>query len=153
MVEAVAAEVGPERTGIRLSPFITQRNMADDEIIDTILLAAKELDRIGIAYIHLSEADWEDAPMIPDNFRRQLRRVYRGAIIVAGKYDQARATAILENGLSDLVAFGRPFIANPDLPRRFAEGLPLATFDGATLFGGNERGLSDYPAYTAELAG
>ena len=152
VVEAVAAEVGPERTGIRLSPFITQRNMADDEIIATILLAAAELDRIGIAYVHLSEADWEDAPVIPEDFRHLLRGVYRGAIIVAGKYDKTRATSILADGLADLVAFGRPFVANPDLPRRLAEDLPLASLDGATLFGGDEHGLSDYPAYSVPEA-
>lgn len=146
VAEAVAAEIGAERTGIRLSPFITQRNMADEEIIPTMLLAARELDRIGLAYIHLAEADWDDAPTIPEKFRRDLRKVYRGAVVVAGKYDQARATAILQHGLADLVAFGRPFIANPDLPRRFAEALPLATPDGATLFGGDARGYTDYPA-------
>lgn len=147
VAEAVAGEIGADRTGIRLSPFITQRNMADDEIIPTMLKAAGELDRIGLAYIHLSEADWEDAPLIPDDFRHDLRAAYRGAIIVAGKYDQARAEAILSAGLADLVAFGRPFIANPDLPRRYAEALPLANFESATLFGGNARGYIDYPAY------
>jgi N-ethylmaleimide reductase len=147
VAEAVAAEVGSERTGIRLSPFITQRNMADDEIIPTMLLAAKELNRIGVAYIHLSEADWDDAPAIPEAFRHDLRATYDGAIIVAGKYDQERATAILASGLADLVAFGRAFIANPDLPQRFYERLPLTMFDSTTLFGGNARGLTDYPPY------
>lgn len=147
VVEAVAAEVGADRTGIRLSPFITQRNMADDEIIPTILLAAKELERLGIAFIHLSEADWEDAPQIPEDFRDQLRAVYAGKIIVAGKYDVARANKIIGEGKADVVAFGRPFIANPDLPRRYKEGLPLAAFDGATLFGGDAQGYITYPAH------
>lgn len=141
---AVAAEVGAERTGIRLSPFITQRNMACPEIIPTILRLARRLDAIGLAYIHLSEADWEDAPHIPEEFRHALRKAYQGRVIVAGKYDQARAERILREGNADLVAFGRPFIANPDLPRRYAEGLPLATFDGRTLFGGDARGYTDY---------
>ena len=147
VAEAVAAELGADRTGIRLSPYITQRNMADDEIIETMLKAAKELDRIGLAYIHLAEADWDDAPVIPDRFRHELRASYSGAIIVAGKYTRERGEKIIAKGLADIVAYGRPFIANGDLPRRFLEGLPLADFDPATLFGGTETGYSDYPAW------
>lgn len=149
VAEAVAAEAGAGRTGIRLSPFITQRNMADEEIIATILAAAREIDRLGLGYIHLSEADWDDAPVVPDAFRRDLRTAYEGAIIVAGKYDAARAQRILSDGLADLVAFGRPFIANPDLPRRVAEHLPLAAFDATTLFGGGAAGYTSYPAWGA----
>ncbi|WP_299848290.1 alkene reductase [uncultured Roseovarius sp.] len=147
VAEAVAGEIGADRTGVRLSPYITQRNMADDEIIDTILKAATELDRIGLVYIHLSEADWDDAPQVPEQFRHDLRAVYSGKIIVAGKYTKERAAAILGAGLADIIAFGRPFIANPDLPRRFAEDLPMAEFDGATLFGGAKAGYSTYPAW------
>ncbi|SPH22718.1 N-ethylmaleimide reductase [Ascidiaceihabitans donghaensis] len=148
VAEAVAGEIGPERTGIRMSPYITQRNMADDEIIEVMLKAAKELDRIGLIYIHLSEADWDDAPQIPEQFRHDLRSVYSGTIIVAGKYTKARGNKILADGLADVVAFGRPFIANPDLPRRFAKDLPLSAFDAATLFGGTKTGYSTYPAAT-----
>ncbi|MFG6157804.1 alkene reductase [Halomonas sp. 1390] len=144
-VEAVAGEIGAERTGVRLSPFITQRNMHDDEVIPTILAAAEAFQRQGLAYLHMAEADWEDAPEIPDDFRVALRRVYSGAIMVAGKYDQARAEALLRTGLVDLVAFGRPFIANPDLPRRLATRRPLSPFDSATLFGGGAEGYIDYP--------
>lgn len=147
VAEAVADEIGAERTGIRLAPFITQRNMADEEIIPTILLAAKEIARIGLAYIHLAEADWDDAPVVPEQFRHDLRAAYSGAIIVAGKYDQIRANEILAKGHADLVAFGRPFISNPDLPRRFAEGLPLTELNGGPLFGGAEHGLTDYAAF------
>jgi N-ethylmaleimide reductase len=146
VAEAVAGEVGADRAGIRLAPYITQRNMADDEIIPTILKAAKELDRIGLAYIHLSEADWEDAPVVPESFRHDLRAAFSGKIIVAGKYSFERGQAIIASGFADLVAYGRPFIGNPDLPHRFAEGLPLADFDMAGAFGGTEKGYSDYPA-------
>ena len=147
VAQAVADEVGADKTGIRMSPFITQRNMADDEIIEVMLKAAKELDRIGLIYIHLSEADWDDAPQVPEQFRHDLRSVYSGNIIVAGKYTKERAEKIVTNGLADIVAFGRPFIANPDLPRRFEENLELSDFDGTTLFGGTEQGYSDYPKW------
>ncbi len=68
-----------------------------------------------------------------------------GKIIVAGKYDQARAQKVVADGYVDIVCFGRPFIVNPDLPRRFRNGLPLAGFDKDTLFGGSEQGYSTYP--------
>lgn len=73
-----------------------------------------------------------------------MRNAYSGRVIVAGKYTSERAQQILSSGMADLVAFGRPFIANPDLPARYAAGLPLAAFDPATLFGGSEQGYSDY---------
>ncbi|MDW5442905.1 alkene reductase [Polaromonas sp. SM01] len=146
---AVASEAGAERTGIRLAPFITQRNMNCPEIIPTILHLAKKLDDVGLAYIHLSEADWDDAPQIPEAFRRALRDTYQGRVMVAGKYDAERAERILREGSADLVAFGRPFIANPDLPARYAAKLPLDTFDAQSLFGGDARGYTDYAAHTA----
>lgn len=147
VAQAVADEIGAERTGIRMSPYITQRNMADDEIIEVMLKAAKELDKIGVAYIHLSEADWDDAPVVPDQFRHDLRAAYSGKIIVCGKYTKERGEQIIADGLADIIAFGRPYIANPDLVRRYKENLSLADFDGNTLFGGDEKGLLDYPAY------
>ncbi|AMO93253.1 oxidoreductase, FMN-binding protein [Collimonas fungivorans] len=145
LAAAVADEIGAHRLGIRLAPYITFKDMADPEIVSAILHAAAGLDRLGIAYIHLSEADWDDAPTIPDQFRHDLRAVFNGSLI----YDSDRAARILEQGLADLVAFGRPFVGNPDLPRRLAEKLPLAGHDGATLFGGERAGYTDYPLATA----
>ncbi len=147
---AVVAEIGFEHTGVRLAPYITARGMNCPDIIPTMLLAAEKLGQLGISYIHLAEADWDDAPQVPDEFRHELRKVFHGAVIVAGRYDQARAEAILAAGLADLVAFGRPFIANPDLPARLQQGWPLASFDSSRLFGGTAQGYSDYPAWTAE---
>ncbi|NSY40861.1 alkene reductase [Leisingera sp. ANG59] len=146
---AAAAEFGADRVGIRISPFITQRGMDDPDAPATILAMAKELGRIGIAYIHIAEADWDDAPETPRAFREALREVFPGAIVVAGGYDKNKAEAILAEDLADVVAFGRPFIANPDLPRRYAEDLPLAAFDGDTLFGGDQQGYTTYGNYEA----
>lgn len=143
---AVSEEIGAHSVGVRLSPFITQRNMNDPEIIDTMLKAAVELEKLGISYIHLSEADWDDAPTIPESFRHDLRAVYSGTIIVAGKYTKERGNKILTDKLADLVAFGRPFIANPDLPYRLQHQLDLSPLDGDTLFGGTDKGYTDYPA-------
>ncbi|WP_278249822.1 alkene reductase [Lysobacter enzymogenes] len=149
VTRAVAGEVGADRTGIRLAPYITARNMNCPQIIAAILEAARRLQDIGVAYLHLSEADWDDAPHVPDSFRHELRAIYSGGLIVAGRYDRERGERILRQGLADLVAFGRPFIANPDLPQRYAHDWPLAAFDPATLFGGDERGYTTYPAYSA----
>ncbi|MFV3370910.1 alkene reductase [Pseudomonas sp. NY15435] len=152
IVAAVADEIGAERTGVRLAPYITARGMDCPDVIPTILLASERLGGLGIAYIHLAEADWDDAPQIPEQFRHDLRRVFGGAIIVAGRYDQASAEALLQAGLVDLIAFGRPFVANPDLPARLLNHWPLASFDPTKLFGGNEKGYSDYATYAEELA-
>ncbi|WP_343634991.1 alkene reductase [Roseateles sp.] len=149
VVDAITAEIGPDRIGVRLAPYITARNMACPDIIPTILEGARALSLRGIAYLHLAEADWDDAPRIPEDFRRALRAAFQGRIVVAGRYDSARAEALLASGLVDVIAFGRPFIANPDLPVRLERGLPLAAFDSGTLFGGNAKGYSDYPAAAA----
>ena len=146
VVDAVGSELGYERTAIRLAPFLTARGMACPDILPTILDAAAFLESRGVAYLHLVEADWDDAPEFTESFRQDLRARFSHPIIVAGKYEKDRAEWILEKGYADLVAFGRPFVANPDLPRRLAQDLPLASFDGSTLFGGDERGYSDYPS-------
>lgn len=145
VIDAVADEVGAHRTAIRLAPFLTPRGMDCPDILPTILDAASFLQQRGIAYLHLVEADWDDAPVVTERFRQQLRERFSHPIIVAGNYDKARAQWVLAQGYADLVAFGRPFVANPDFPRRLVEDLPLADFDGATLFGGGAAGYTDYP--------
>jgi len=147
VIDAVADEVGATRTAIRLAPFLTARGMHCHDILPTILEAAKYLQSRGIAHLHLVEADWDDAPQFTEDFRKSIRDRFQLPIIVAGKYDLKRANWVLSHGYADLIAFGRLFVANPDLPRRLAENLPLSTFDGDLLFGGNEGGYSDYPRY------
>jgi len=149
VMSAISEEIGPERSAIRLAPFLTARGMACPDILPTILEAAEYLQRLGIAYLHLVEADWDDAPEFTEEFRREIRARFARPIIVAGQYDAERAQWVIEQGYADLVAFGRPFVANPDLPRRIAEQLPLAELNPATLFGGNELGYTDYPAWSA----
>ena len=148
VVGGVADEVGAGRTAIRLAPFLTARGMACPDILPTLLEATQYLQDRGIAYLHLVEADWDDAPQFTEEFRQAIRARFTRPIIVAGKYDKGRAEWVLSKGYADLVAFGRPFVANPDLPRRLAKGLPLAAFDPNVLFGGSEVGYSDYPAWS-----
>ncbi len=147
VMEAVTAEVGPDRAGLRLAPFLTARGMNCPDILPTILEAAAWMQSRGLGYLHLVEADWDDAPEFTEAFRQEIRARFAGPIIVAGSYDIEKAQWVLEKGYADLVAFGRPFVANPDLPRRLADGLPLAAMDGATLFGGGAKGYTDYPAW------
>jgi N-ethylmaleimide reductase len=146
VVDAVADEVGADRTAIRLAPFLTARGMDCPDILPTILEAAEFLQARGIAYLHLVEADWDDAPQFTEEFRQAIRARFTQPIIVAGNYDKARAEWVISSGYADLVAFGRPFVANPDFPHRLANDLPLASFDGSTLFGGDDRGYTDYPS-------
>ena len=152
VIEAVSKEIGADKVGIRLAPFITQRGMNDDEAVDAILLAAKTFNEIGIAYVHLSEADWDDAPVVSDSFRHSLRESFDGAIIVAGNYTAESGAKIIDDGLVDFIAYGRKFLANPDLPYRFQHDLALNEItDSSTLFGGDERGYTDYPFVDSSL--
>ena len=151
VLQAISEAIGPERTGIRLAPFITQRGMDDPQAIEAILALAAWCETKGIAFIHLAEADWDDAPQVPYSFRETLRATFSGTIIVAGNYTREKAKTLLAAGIVDLVAFGRPFIANPDFPRRLKENLPLAAIGNpATLFGGSRVGYTDYPFLTSE---
>lgn len=148
IMTAISEAIGASRTGIRLAPFITARGMNCPDIIPTILEVASHANQLGLAYLHLAEADWDDAPQVDDDFRHQLRARFNNAIIVAGKYDQPKAESLIARELVDLVAFGRPFIANPDYVARLQHGWPLAEFNPQTLFGGNEAGYVDYPSYS-----
>ncbi|AZZ94240.1 N-ethylmaleimide reductase [Hahella sp. KA22] len=150
VARTVCDAIGAHRVGIRLSPFITQRGMNDPEAPVAILTTARTFNELGMAYIHLAEADWDDAPPVPDSFRRQLREVFSGAVIVAGNYNADKANAIIKAGHADYVAFGRMFLANPDLPYRLQHNLELnAITDPSTLFGGDAAGYTDYPSYAS----
>ena len=88
-------------------------------------------------------------PALDDDYRRALRAAHPGPIVGAGSYDLAKAERLLEAGFVDAAAFGRSFIANPDLPRRLAEGLPFNPPRPETFYGGDAEGYTDYPAYGA----
>ncbi len=150
VVDAVIEAIGADKVGVRLAPFITFKDMDCPDIVPTILDASKELQARDIAYMHLSEADWDDAPVIPESFRITLRDIFTNTIIVAGSYTQERADEILDKGYADLVAFGRPFVSNPDLVSRLENNYEFSGLDGATLFGGNELGYIDYPMFKGE---
>lgn len=149
VTQAVVKQVGADKVGVRLSPFIKFKDMDDPEILDTIEIASKKLNELNISYIHLCEADWADAPSIPEGFREKLRSNFKKTIIATGNKTPEQGEELLEGGLVDLIGFGRLFISNPDLPRRIKENLPLAEItDTHGLFGkGTEKGYSDYPPF------
>lgn len=149
ITKEVIKEIGANKTGVRLSPFIKFKDMADPEMLDTFMLASEKLNELNIAYIHLCEADWDDAPKIPERFRKELREVFKNTIIATGGYTLDKAKEVIEKDLVDIVGFGRYYIPNPDLLERFKNNWALADIkDSHTLFGGrNEIGFSDYPNY------
>lgn len=147
VVEALIDAVGAERVGVRLAPLTSLNGTLDATPEATYTAAAKLLNGYGIGYLHIAEVDWDDAPDTPLAFKQALRDAFQGVLILAGRYDAAKAEQTLNAGLADMIGFGRPFIANPDLPNRIRHGYPLAEHDPNTLFGGDEKGLTDYPEY------
>ncbi|WP_343702099.1 alkene reductase [Chitinophaga sp.] len=153
-VRAVADAIGPERVGVRQAPLTTLMGAVDDHPEETYIAAARVLNNIGIAYIHIAEADWDHAPVMSPAFKEAYRQAFSGSLIYAGKYTKERAAEALEKGWADLVGFGRPFIANPDLPHRLQHNLALNEPDRSSFFGGHSAGYTDYPFYnTAAIAG
>ncbi|MBQ5942769.1 alkene reductase [Massilia sp. AB1] len=153
VAQAVAAVAGPERVGVRFSPLTSAQGTVDVTPQATYLAAARLMDRIGLAYLHIAEADWDDAPVMPAAFKEALRLVYGGTMIYSGHYDLERAGEAIARGWADLVGFGRPFIANPDLPQRLRSGAPLLPGDPACYFGGDARGYVDYPPFDNKPSG
>jgi N-ethylmaleimide reductase len=107
----------------------------------------KVLEEIGIAYLSLAEADWDNAPDLPKSFRADVRNAFSGKILYAGRYTAERGVRVIEAGWGDLIAFGRPFIANPDLPARIANNWPLNPVDPTSMYGGTDKGYVDYPSF------
>lgn len=156
VTEAVISVFGPERVGVRFAPLFETTDQArvylglvERDPHHTYIQAAKMLNELGIGYLSIAEADWDDSPELPDTFRQALRETFTRPIMYAGRYTEEKAKRILAKGYGDLFGFGRTFIANPDLPHRFKHGLALNPVDNATLYGGSGQGYIDYPAVTA----
>lgn len=150
VVAAVSDAIGAKHVGVRLAPLTTLMGSQDDTPEATYLAAANLLNEAGIAYIHIAEADWEDAPIMPNAFKEALRIIFKGTLIYSGKYTVARAEEALKNHWADLIGFGRAFIANPDLPYRLENDLPLNEAHRETFFGGNAVGYTDYSSIDVE---
>lgn len=147
IINVVSQTFDTNLIGLRLSPHNTSRGMDCPEIIETVYELLRKLEKKNLGYVHFAEADWDEAPEVPLEFRKNIREIFSGSVIVAGNYDKKKGEEILENQLADLIAYGRLFISNPDLVERFENNLPLADYDHDSLFGGNEKGYTDYKNY------
>lgn len=149
----VAAAIGKDKTGMRLSPYGVANDMPDYPEIDaTYDYLSKELNKLGIAYIHLVDHSSMGAPTVPGEIKKLIRQNFKNTIIICGGYDKESAEADLESGLCDLVGFGRPFINNPDLVERLKCNHELSQSLNIDLFyTADEKGYTDYPIFKEEV--
>ncbi|MFD2937323.1 alkene reductase [Spirosoma flavum] len=143
MAKAIADAIGPQKVGIRFSPYSTLGDLppfADDEVFETYQHLAQELDALGIAYIHIAV----NMP-IPQRTFDAVRTAFTGTIILCNGLTPETAEAALHNGFADLVAFGRSFLANPDLAERIAQQAELNQPDYTTLYTPGAQGYTTYP--------
>ena len=147
VVEAVASVCGGGRTGVRLSPLSPVNDLAlDSDPADTYGYVVEQLNDFGLAYLHVIEGVTQGPREVPLGFDLQLlRRTFQAAYIANNGYDRELALEARRKNRADLIAFGRPYIANPDLVERLRAGAPLNAADRATFFGGDARGYTDYP--------
>jgi N-ethylmaleimide reductase len=152
VAEALMPIWGPDRIGVRISPMGKLNDIHDDNPEATFSYVAERLSDYGFAYLHMVNPALERMQngQEPDpkamNVVRLIRKKYKGTLIVAGGFQADAAAQWLREGLADLIAFGRKFIANPDLPERLREGAPLNVDDPTTYYGGGEKGYTDYPS-------
>jgi N-ethylmaleimide reductase len=152
VVDRIAKAIGIRRVAVRLTPLGRLFGMSDDSPEETIKYIAAELNRRAIAYLHVVEPSTlgteldVDADPLWDEIIWEIRDTFKGTLMLAGGYDAQSAQKALGSGRGDLIAFGKLFIANPDLPRRFIEGAPLNEPERATFFGGTDVGYVDYPS-------
>lgn len=149
VASAVAAAIGKGKTGIRLSPYGVAGDMPNyPEIDSTYDYLSKELNKLGIAYIHLVDHSSMGAPTVPIEIKKLIRKNFKNTLIICGGYDKESAEADIESGLCDLVGFGRPFINNPDLVERLENNEELSQNLKTELFyTADENGYSDYPNF------
>lgn len=146
VVDAVSKEWSAERIGIRLSPIGSFQNTdnGENEEADALYLI-EELAKRGIAYLHLSEPDWAGGQPYTDEFREKVRARFHGPIVGAGAYTPEKAENLIAKGLIDAVAFGRDYIANPDLVERLHRKAELNPQRPESFYGGGAEGYTDYP--------
>lgn len=155
-LDAVTSVWGPGRVALRLSPSGTYGTMSDSDPHATFGYVSRRLNDYALAYLHVIEPRIrgivEQATRETDVTSKDIRRVYRGTVIAAGGFTGDSAEQIIADGHADLVAFGRMFISNPDLPHRLRNGRPLTPYDRSTFYGGDGRGYTDYASDSAMVS-
>lgn len=150
VMDAVTAAIGAQRVGIRLSPLSPFNGVKDSHPQNTYLYVVQQLNRYKLAYLHVVEGATGGPREVEGGFDLQiLRRAFDGVYMANNGYDKTLAQGKLDHSEADLIAFGRPFIANPDLVTRLQHDLPLAQFDPARLYGGGAEGYTDYAPWQA----
>lgn len=152
VADAVSNAIGKDKTGIRLSPYGIFNDMPHyPEVERTYAYLAEELNKIGLVYIHLVDHSAGGAPEVPVTIKETIRAKFQNTLILSGGYTQVRAEQDVSSGFADLVAFGKPFIANPDLADRLLRNRPLnITLDASTFYTPGEKGYTDYPVFDEE---
>ena len=156
ILEALGSVWGGDRVGVRIGPAGTWNGMSDsnpDALFDYL---AGRLNRFGLAYLHIVEPRVKGNVVIAEGQEAiataRLREIFKGKIISAGGFEPATAAEVVDKGDADLVAFGRHFVANPDLPKRIRMGLPLTEYDRKTFYTFDYHGYTDYPFYEQQCA-
>jgi N-ethylmaleimide reductase len=146
VVRAVAAAIGADKVGLRVSPHGANGGMSPyPEIDETYLALVKAIAPLGLAYIHVADhSGLKDEKL--GALKREMRAAWPQALLLGGSFDQSSADRAVKEGHADLTGFGRAFLANPDLVSRFRNGLPLNPPDPSTFFTPGPKGYLDYPA-------
>lgn len=152
VTEAVVSVWGGDRVGLRISPASPANDIADSDPQPLFEQAVAALARFDLAFLHVVEGATGGARDTGGFDYAALRRLFKGAYVANNGYDRALAVETIAAGRADFIAFGRPFIANPDLVARLRDDAPLATLDRETLYGGDAHGYTDYPALTRAAA-
>lgn len=143
--QAVAEAIGKDKVGIRLSPFGLFNDLTSDETTESQFISlASSLKGIGLVYIHIVDHSSMGGPVVSQSVKDGIRNAFGGNIILSGGYDAARAEADLEAGKGELVAFGRPYISNPDLVEKMQNGEALVEADPNTFYTPGKEGYTDY---------
>ena len=143
VVDAVIAELGAGRVGVRISPLNSYNSMQDSDPIALASFVAAELDRRGIAYLHLMRSDFLGKQS--GDVVTPVRKAFRGNLVLNMGFTPAEAAETVSNGTADAIAFGTSFLANPDLPARIRAGALLNTPDPSTFYSPGAKGYTDYP--------
>jgi len=155
IVRGLSSVWGADRVAVRIGPYGTWNGMADSNPDALFARVARELDQIGLAYLHLIEprvSGSDDVKTSGPLAAERLRPYYKGKMIAAGGFEPNTAEYAVSTGILDAVAFGRYFVSNPDLPRRMADQLELASYDRSTFYTFDKVGYTDYPSHAAVAA-
>ena len=146
VLDTITKVFSPKRVGARFSPFSTFNDMSDSDPMTTFATAIARANAAGLGYLHLVEGEMgQSRDLPPDADMAKLRAGFDGAYMANNGYNRQLAIKAVESGAADLIAFGRPFLANPDLVERLEKGAPLNEPDQNTFYGGDARGYTDYP--------